>query len=103
MKFAVGEMAQYIGDAIHGVPLSCLGNHVRILAVGTGTQDVGYINAYKQNFPTEQCYEVDWLDNNYGLLPESYLRKLPGDSIPASTLAIFAKKQPNPDKVKEKA
>lgn len=56
----------------------------------------------------------DWVATDYAVkcscpgfkhwaVNEDQLVKLPGDSIPASTLALFTKKQPNPDKVKEKA
>lgn len=101
MKFAVGDKAIYTGSPGFGVSHEDVGSIVIILGVGIENTPEEDSLGFEHYGNGDICYWVEWHDGDTGACPEYELRKLPGDSIPASTLAIFSKKQPNPDKVKE--
>lgn len=93
MKFAVGDIAKV--RRCHD-PDPLIGWYVGASLVITS---VGPVHCYKRGVPAIADYRVTLSTGMLIACNEWCL--LPGDSIPASILAIFSKKQPNPDKVKE--
>lgn len=98
MKFAVGDTVQLI-KAETDLGRLHVGWVGEIIEVGPFPKGHRWGMRYTDR---QVDYLVLFSNGEDGSMCEHQIRKLPGDSIPASTLAIFATKQPNPDKVKEK-
>lgn len=103
-KFAVGDLAKYIGPAVYGLSPCHIGLVVKIEAIGCGNSPAAIVEGIMQKFPNEQIYKVRWPDDGKaGCIPEKYLAPIPGDStsLPSWLTNMLKVPQGDPDKVKQ--
>lgn len=80
-KFAVGDLARYIGPAVFGLSPYHIGLVVTIEAIGAGNSPFLIAERVAEKFPGEQVYKVRWPDDGKaGVIPEKYLQPMPPDS-----------------------
>lgn len=92
LRFKVGDLARVVCadfDPPCEQPDWCIGQRVEIIA--TAASDFNYAD-----------YIVRFSNGYESLWDENTLRPFSGDSIPASTLALFTKTQRNPNDVPER-
>src|SRR5579859_2523948 len=100
-KFAVGDKARYIGPAIHGLTPRHIGMIVTIEVVGTDKCPATIVRNVTREYPGEQTYKVRWPHGKAGLIPERFLERLSGDSLPSRLTNMLTVPQGDPDKVKQ--